>query len=64
MCVPCKSSSLAGLIARSSEFVRVSAPMFVQSALESVQGGCHDNVLRELIPDVYNAVAEAVCPNI
>ena len=58
MCVPC---SLAGLIARSSEFVWVSAPMFVQSALESVQGGCHDNVLRELIPDVYNAVAEAVC---
>ena len=37
MCIPCKSGSLAGLIARSSEFVWVSAPMFVQSALESVQ---------------------------
>ena len=64
MCIPCKSGSLAGLIARSSEFVWVSAPMFVQSALESVQGGCHDDVLREVIPYVYNTVAEAVCSNI
>ena len=48
----------------SSEVIHVSAPMFVQSTLESVQGGCHDNVLWKLIPDVYNAVAEAVCPNI
>ena len=45
MCVPCKSGSLAGLIARSSELIRVSAPMFVHSAPESVQGGCHGNVI-------------------
>ena len=42
MCVPCKSGRLASLIARSSEFKRVSAPVFVQSTLESVQGRCHD----------------------
>ena len=64
VCVPCKSDSLARLIARSSEFIRMSAPIFVQSTLESVQRGCHDNALGELIPDVYNAVDEAVCPNI
>ena len=43
MCVPCKSGSLARLIAWSSEFKWVSALMFVQSTLESVQGGCKMN---------------------
>ena len=55
-----KSDKLAKLMARSSEFKWVSAPMFVQSTLESVHGGCHDNVLGELIPDVYKEVAETL----
>ena len=57
MCVPCKSGSLARLIAWSSEFIQASAPMFVQSTLESVQGGCHDNVLGELIPQLLKLFA-------
>ena len=64
MCVPFTSGSLARLITWSSEIKGVSAPMFVQSTLECDQGGCHDNVLGELITDVCNAVTETVCPTI
>ena len=64
MCGSFKSGSLTRSITWSSEIKGVSAPMFVQSTLECDQGGYHDNVLGELIPDVCIAVIKTVCATI
>ena len=42
----------------------MSFPVVVQSAFERVNGGCHYNLFRKIVPRINNSVAKIVRTNI